>query len=214
MDEKLICCQVCQVFFRQCQRLLSTKSICNMAPPPTETSQTKSLCSDGVGCPPSFCPCYWGDFIIGEKFRDQTPKGSTFFGGFLLSGVVQREREYSGWRQRKATLEAEQRKCLFSPGRREARNFVTLCKCVAASSLAWMQTSCVLFQRLPYLPIPCYAVHVCRSNQANCIASGWVDQKDLHSLFALSPLSCSNLRKREELKHRSPPEPAFSFLDW
>lgn len=44
---------------------------------------------------------------------------------------------------------------------------------------------CVLFQRLPYLPVPCYAVHVCHWNQAISIASGWVDLKDPDSLLPL-----------------------------
>lgn len=48
---------------------------------------------------------------------------------------------------------------------------------------------CVLFQCLPYLPMPYYAVHMCCSNQANFIASGWVDQKDPHSLFLYCLLS-------------------------
>lgn len=42
---------------------------------------------------------------------------------------------------------------------------------------------CVLFQCLPYLCKPCFAMLMCSNNQASFIASGWVDQKGLHSLF-------------------------------
>lgn len=48
---------------------------------------------------------------------------------------------------------------------------------------------CVLCQRLPYLPIPCYTMHMCYRNRANFIASGWVDQKGPHSLFFFCLLS-------------------------
>lgn len=69
---------------------------------------------------------------------------------------------------------------------------------------------CVLFQCLPYLPMPCYAMHMCCSNQANFIASGWVDQKDPHSLFffcLLSPFHaviCAKARIKAALPRSQP----------
>lgn len=56
-----------------------------------------------------------------------------------------------------------------------------MCSCFLPHVYA--NIKCSLFQCLPYLPMPCYAVHMCCSNQANFIASGWVDQKDPDSLF-------------------------------
>lgn len=52
-----------------------------------------------------------------------------------------------------------------------------------------VKMQCVLFQCLPYLPIPCYTMHICHRNRANFIASGRVDQKDPHSLFFFCLLS-------------------------
>lgn len=208
MDEKLICCQVCQVYFFQCQCLFSTKSAC-MGSTTNQTSQPNPSTQTEMFPPRPLCPCTVEDFIKMGKFQDKTPKAqiaSRKFGVQLVWTAVQQEQ-----RGGRGTIVAGDRENYFT-----ARNQADASAPLADGKLeTWSHSckmryrhlphmdaniKCVLFQCLPYLPMPCYAVHMCCSNQANFIASGWVDQKDPHSLFLLCcalPLSCSNLRKRQ-----------------
>lgn len=169
----------------------------------------KSLHSGWNVLPVLFVLVLWKISLKRGKFQDKTPKAqiaSRNFGVLLLWTVGKQE-----WRGGRDTVVAGDRENYFTARNRadapapladgKLETWSHLCK-MRNRHLPHMDANikCVLFQCLPYLPMPCYAVHMCCSNQANFIASGWVDQKDPHSLFLLCcalPLSCSNLRKRQ-----------------
>lgn len=107
------------------------------------------------------------------------------FSQTLSSKVVRREPNYCGWRQRNQLYNKNWADASAPRVNRKLKTWSHQVNVLLLPPPHVCKHQMYLFQCLSYLPMPCYAVHMCYSNQANFIASGWVDQKDPVSLFFL-----------------------------
>lgn len=205
MNEKLICCQVCQVYFVSASAYFQPNPSvwANTAQPATKPASEIPLCRL---CEmfPVLLSLYCEDFIKVEKLKAKTQSTdhitkvwcSASLNGYKAARWGGRETIVAGARE-ETTLQPELSGCFCSPGRQKVRNLVTLCKCVTASSPTWMQTSSAFCFNVCHI-CPCHAMPcICAAvtRLISLLLAEWIKKPHIHC-FAL-PLSCSNLRKRQ-----------------
>lgn len=217
MDEKLICCQVCQVYFVSASAYFQPNpSVWPNTAQPAPGQSAKSIITNSEisSVPLSFLKISLKQRKLENRNTQSTDHIVKVFILWTAGKQSCEERESIVAGDRENEFTATERRLLLLPWQRKRErvwNLVTLCKCVTAASPTWKQTSRV------------FCVSVCRiflCHAMSCICAGvtrlislllaeWIKKTYIHCFFfsLLLPFHAIICAKKGELKHRVPPPP-------